>query len=519
MSSGGERPGSEKQEYYRQRRLSSYILRRGFIRDCLEEQVLPKSAPKQLTSKNVPFSDSARAYLREALNTLTDEINALRESGSTDSLPLRLKRKLREEERQQREKLTRKLKELCSHSKWNNAGRLDIIQNLSNTPLNETEMQALSLGLKFDSGQPRFKYNELLNKNYNWKEKDVDKGFKQGVIACYQAIAEDEEPGLPRRFRTALEDLGRRTDIVITQADKGGGVVVMKRTEYVDKMQQLLSDSNTYKKTRTGFAEKEAAKFSKEVRKILSRTDRGKKLIGFLEEAPRPPRMRGLPKLHKPGVPMRPITSGIGSAPHRLAKVLAKPLSVAMGTISSAHLRNSTDLIERIRHVDLAGKKMASFDVKALFTNVPVVGAMKAVQKVIESVSESELPVNKTDYIKLVSLCVKFGCFTFGEEEFVQHRGLAMGSPKCSYGFLYMELLESESLVRVMGSESLWFRYVDDIIVIMPTDTNVNDKLCKLNEVNEHIQFTVEEEVNGVLPFLDIRHSNRVLLTCLQSVQ
>ncbi|XP_045108045.1 uncharacterized protein LOC123502840 [Portunus trituberculatus] len=147
---------------------------------------------------------------------------------------------------------------------------------------------------------------------------------------------------------------------------------------------------------------------------------------------------------------------------------------------------------------------MASFDVKALFTNVPVVGAMKAVQKVIESVSESELPVNKTDYIKLVSLCVKFGCFTFDDEEFVQHRGLAMGSPLSAVmASLYMELLESESLVRVMGSESLWFRYVDDIIVIMPTDTNVNDKLCKLNEVNEHIQFTVEEEVNGVLPFLD----------------
>ncbi len=49
---------------------------------------------------------------------------------------------------------------------------------------------------------------------------------------------------------------------------------------------------------------------------------------------------RGLPKLHAPGIPMRPITSGIGSATHRLAKVLAKPLSTPMGTISSAHLTN-----------------------------------------------------------------------------------------------------------------------------------------------------------------------------------
>ncbi len=133
---------------------------------------------------------------------------------------------------------------------------------------------------------------------------------------------------------------------------------------------------------------------------------------------------------------MRPITSGMGSAPQRLEKMLAKPLSAAIGSISSTHLRNSTDLIKRIRHMDLTGKKMASFDVKSLFTNVPVDGAMEAVRKVVESVSDSDLPIKKTDYVKLVSLCAKYGCFAFGEKEYVQHRGLAMGSPpQCYYGF------------------------------------------------------------------------------------
>ncbi|MPC64831.1 hypothetical protein E2C01_058951 [Portunus trituberculatus] len=55
---------------------------------------------------------------------------------------------------------------------------------------------------------------------------------------------------------------------------------------------------------------------------------------------------------------------------------------------------------------------------------------------------------------------------------------------------LYMELLENDSLMRVMGDDSLR----DDILVIMPTDTKVNVKLRKLNEVNVHIDFTVEEE-------------------------
>ncbi len=214
-------------------------------------------------------------------------------------LPPNLSEKLREEEQQQQERLSRKLIKLCSSSEWNRAGRMDLVHNLSDAQLEETEMQALSLGLKFDTGQSRFKYSELLNKNYKWMEKDVDKGFKQGVIACYQALAEDEEPALPRRFQKALEALGKRTDIVVTQADKGGGVVVLKKTEYEEKMQLLLNDTDTYRETCTGFTDKEAARFNKEVRKILSRSNRVKKLSGLLEEAPRPARMRGLPKLHK----------------------------------------------------------------------------------------------------------------------------------------------------------------------------------------------------------------------------
>ncbi|XP_076039302.1 uncharacterized protein LOC143024390 [Oratosquilla oratoria] len=139
--------------------------------------------------------------------------------------------------------------------------------------------------------------------------------------------------------------------------------------------------------------------------------------------------MRGLPKIHKPGIPMRPITSGIGSAPHRLAKRLAKPLSNALGSISQAHLKNSTDLINRLNNVDFKGKEMASFDVKALFTSVPKEGAMEAVKEAVDKISENELPVSKSDYIKLISLCVSFDPFTFSGKVYRQHQGLAMGSP------------------------------------------------------------------------------------------
>ena len=254
----------------------------------------------------------------------------------------------------------------------------------------------------------------------------------------------------------------------------------------------------------TGFADKEAENFKKKARKILTRTDEGKSLLRLLEEAPRPPRMRGLPKVHKAGVPMRPITSGIGSAPHRLAKVLAKPLSASLGVMSNAHLRNSSDLIQRLQQVSFDGKKMASFDIKSLFTNVPVEGAISAVKKAVEDVNDSDLCLNKVDYLELVQLCVNFGAFVFEGQEYVQHRGLAMGSPLSAVmASLYMEMLEKDEFVRIMGRNSEWFRYVDDVLVVVPRNVNIENKLRMLNRVNEYIQFTVELEVDNKLPFLD----------------
>ena len=147
--------------------------------------------------------------------------------------------------------------------------------------------------------------------------------------------------------------------------------------------------------------------------------------MNLIEENPRPPQMRGIPKLHKQGIPMRPITSGIGSAPHQLAKRLAKPLSNHLGSISNAHLRNSSDLIERVKNTDMRNKKLASFDVKALYTNVTINDAIQAVKRTVDNIDENNLPVPKVDYLKLVELCVNFGAFMFNGDEYNQHKGLA----------------------------------------------------------------------------------------------
>lgn len=139
--------------------------------------------------------------------------------------------------------------------------------------------------------------------------------------------------------------------------------------------------------------------------------------------------MRGLPKIHKAGVPLRPITSGIGRAPHWLAKAFAKPLSVERGKISTTHLKNSSYLLTKVQDINTSGKILVSFDVKSLFTSVPVDGAMRAIEEVLNEADENRFPLRNNDFVKIVSLCIRFGAFRFNNADHLQHEGLAMGSP------------------------------------------------------------------------------------------
>ena len=494
----------ENQEYLTKRKLSSSFNRLKFLNDCILEQVLPKSAPQQLKNKDHPFSALARSYLNEACAEIKDKIYVLRDELKGVRMSNRLQTKLNEFNEKQQANHKRKLKSLCDASPWKEAGNVEIVTNLSARPLSDYEKEALSLGFKFDTGRDKNHYVEHVRRNYKWSEDDIEKGFIQGILICCKALTDQEPDKLPRRYMTALKTLANDPSIIITQADKGGGIVLIDRADYVKKMNALLQDSDTYEKKAPGYVEKLSKKFNQEARKILKNSEKGKQLLHHLEEAPTAPRMRGLPKLHKPTVPMRPITSGIGSAPHRIAKILARPLSSSLGAINDSHLRNTDDLMERIKDVDFSDKCLASFDVKSLFTNVSVEGALKAIQIVIGSLDPDQLPLPKDDYSKLLALCMNFGGFIFNSEEYCQHSGLAMGSPLSPVAAcLYMEWLEKQHYQEIMGENVIWVRYVDDVLVVVPSDTNLETKLHELNSIDSKIQFTLEKEKQGSIAFLD----------------
>ena len=65
-----------------------------------------------------------------------------------------------------------------------------------------------------------------------------------------------------------------------------------------------------------------------------------------------------------------------------------------------------------------------------------------------------------------------------------------------------MEEIEESALASFDTPPRFWKRYVNDTCTALPADS-ASSFHDHLNSVNEHIQFTVEKEKDGVLPFLD----------------
>ena len=78
-----------------------------------------------------------------------------------------------------------------------------------------------------------------------------------------------------------------------------------------------------------------------------------------------------------------------------------------------------------------------------------------------------------------------------------------MGSPVSAVvANLYLEFFEELALSTAPSKPKLWKRYVDDIFCIVKGDST-KELLTHLNEIRPTIRFTIEEEQDGTLPFLD----------------
>ena len=152
---------------------------------------------------------------------------------------------------------------------------------------------------------------------------------------------------------------------------------------------------------------------------------------------------------------------------------------------------------------------LVSFDVKSLFTSIPVEEACHILEEKLEA--DGEL-VNRSDLTpkqiaELTRTCLKTTFFKQNGQFFQQTEGASMGSPLSPVvANLYMETFEEKAIQASELKPKKWIRYVDDILVIWPHGEDTLDGfLDHLNAQNEAIQFTMEKENKRELAFLDVK--------------
>ena len=211
--------------------------------------------------------------------------------------------------------------------------------------------------------------------------------------------------------------------------------------------------------------------------------------------------------MHKEDTPLRPIASNIGSITYEKAKELSRILKPLVGR-SPHHVKNNQDFIHSLEEIKLESEEcMMCFDVKALFTSIPIKPALKIIKKLLEE--DTNLHHRTTMSIEhiysLLEFCLTNTYFSFQDRLYEQKEGSAMGSPISSImANLFMEDFEIRALATSPCTPKLWETFVDDTFTVI-NKIHKEAFLEHLNSVNSNIQFTSKEHCeDGSIPFLDM---------------
>ena len=191
---------------------------------------------------------------------------------------------------------------------------------------------------------------------------------------------------------------------------------------------------------------------------------------------------------------------------YALSKFLATLLSPIVG-LSDSHVRNSQQIAQFITNQNVPDSEvLVSFDVVSLFSHVPTTRAIQVTRDHL--MNDPSLPYRTLltvyDICSLFQLCLEATYLAFKGKVYRQIHGMAMGSPvSVVVANLVMEDVEQEELSTFHTPPWLWKRFIDDMCTALPSNP-VDSFHDHLNSIDPCIEFTIEWESDGQLPFLDI---------------
>ncbi len=526
-----------------------------FLLSCLNNDLIPHFLKFRLANARLRRSDAysacQRRFLLEEIHAKRSSIRILSGQMSTalQSLSLNvstfdfvhLSSKLAESNRKslsrQRSIQERKFEALQREQSYISNDPDKVIHNFSSHVLTDLQRKLLCKGLNFSLPPKKLVdcdyivpfellYRTLAKLPVSSFQPDlslVHARLKDVALSSFYVYNAGPKPSvLTKAESAALKDLVSVKDLIIQKADKGNSVVLFDRNDYVAKMMTILSDRSKFVQLHP--------KVGNEFNFVWSQQNKLRRLLNSLQDkgvlspdlykklAPtgsQPGRMYGLGNVHKPGTPLRPILSTIGTPSYQLAKFLVPILSPI--TVNEYTVKDSFSFAREINSVNPNGLFMASLDVKSLFTNIPL---NETVDICVDQLFNSDNPPNdisRKDFRRLLQAAVKDNFFIFDSKWYKQVDGVAMGSPlgpTLANAFLCFHEKRWLEDCPVIFKPVMYRRYVDDTFLLFKDPCHLPLFLDYMNSHHASIEFTSECESNGSLSFLDVLVSKSTECFC-----
>ena len=301
---------------------------------------------------------------------------------------------------------------------------------------------------------------------------------------------------------------------MISKPDKGRGVVVMDRADYLRKMYTITDDPSTFRAIDTDTTMKNEDRLTR----ILGDLKREE----FISEGEyslarpvgaMPARLYGLPKLHKKDTPLRSVMSATKTVGYGLGKVLTRRLNHLRQ--SPYLVKDSFDFVEKIKKSTNADKTMVSFDVKSLFTNVPLTYTINLILDRMYPTCATICPARPrtrhckdchrqhsfSDFLRAATSDIQF---IFDGKTFVQHNGVAMGAPLApviaDIFMAHMETSLMERLEQIGIYES--HKFADNTFILLQPVPNIDTFLMFLMNSNHPLNSLMSQRRIIPLPSL-----------------
>jgi hypothetical protein len=218
----------------------------------------------------------------------------------------------------------------------------------------------------------------------------------------------------------------------------------------------------------------------------------------------KPARFYLLPKVHKAGVPGRPVISACGSPTEGLSEIVDYFLQPYIPSIPS-YIKDTSDFLSKLRTLGSipSGAFLVTVDVVALYPSIPHSDGLRALK---EFLVKKHLPTSIIDGIHdMADIVLKGNVFEFNSEYFRQTSGTAIGTKMApAYANVFMSVFEQEILDRAEDIPFIWYRFIDDIFMVWTHgEQKLQEFFTYINSINNNIQFTSDYSLHSV-HFLDV---------------